>query len=181
MGFIRFADISDAAEILGIYKPYVEETVITFEYDVPTIAEFVRRITETRKTYPYLVYEEDGNVIGYAYAGAVRERKAYQWTCELSVYVKKEMYSRGIGKALYEKLLEYLKLQNFKIVYAVITAPNPQSEKFHERFGFTNIAVFKKTGYKMGEWLDVLWMEKVIGEFEDEPAAPTAIGGITED
>jgi phosphinothricin acetyltransferase len=178
MGTIRFADIKDAKDILDIYKPYINDTAITFEYDVPTLEEFERRITETRKTYPYLVFEENGNILGYAYAGAARERAAYQWTCELSIYIRYDMHGRGIGGKLYTKLFEYLKLQNIKIMYAVITTPNPQSVKFHEHFGFETIAVFRKCGYKLGEWRDVTWMELVVGGFESEPEPLLAINDI---
>jgi phosphinothricin acetyltransferase len=176
--FIRFASERDAPSLLSIYTPYVEQTVITFETCVPTVAEFERRIRDIGSVYPYLVYEREGVAAAYAYAAPVRSRAAYQWTAELSVYVREDAHRMGIGRMLYTALLSLLARQNIRIVYAVITTPNAQSECFHESIGFDRVCVFPKCGYKHGAWRDVLWMQKIIGEFDDEPELLRPIGEV---
>jgi L-amino acid N-acyltransferase YncA len=166
---IRLATADDAEAILGIYTPYITGTVITFEYDVPSLEEFRGRILDTLKEHPYLVCVIDGRVIGYAYAHRLRERAAYQWDSELSVYVDSATQHRGIGKALYTCLIDLLKLQNLVTVYGVVTVPNPASEKLHTTLGFERTGYFKNTGYKFGKWIDVAWYEKAI---RDLPANP---------
>ena len=108
----RFATEGDAEEILGIYKPYIENTTITFEYEVPAVEEFRERIRETLEKYPYIVCTYDGKIIGYAYAHRIWSRAAYQWDVELSVYTDGNYAGNGIGKKLYKILIEILKLQN---------------------------------------------------------------------
>ena len=135
-GKIRFATEKDAKEILEIYAPYIEKTAITFEYEVPSLSEFSGRIAEIQKKYPWIVYEEDGEVLGYAYGGPEYTRAAYHWTCETSVYVSEEARGQGIGAALYEKILDILKKQNFCVCYVLIIDDNEASVKMHEKFGF---------------------------------------------
>lgn len=166
---IRLAEESDAAEILAIYAPYIKETNITFEYEVPSVTDFRERIRETARHYPYLVCLVEGKIVGYAYAHKQMERAAYQWNAELSVYIAAEAQHRGIGKALYSALIEILKLQNVQNIYAIVTSPNPNSEKLHQYFGFRTIGLYPKTGYKFGQWLDVSWLEKSIGRHETNP------------
>ena len=166
---VRFARASDAEVIRSIYAPYVEDTAITFETDVPAAEEMARRVRDIGEKYPYLVYERDGDVAAYAYASAARSRAAYQWTAELSVYVRQGLRRAGIGRLLYETLLPILSAQNINIAYAVITIPNGQSERFHEAMGFERVCVFEKCGYKLGAWRDVLWMQRIIGGFADKP------------
>jgi len=165
----RFATEGDAEEILGIYKPYIENTTITFEYEVPAVEEFRERIRETLEKYPYIVCTYDGKIIGYAYAHRIWGRAAYQWDVELSVYTDGNYAGNGIGKKLYKILIEILKLQNVVNVYALITYPNENSEKMHNYFGFKKIAVFEKSGYKFGKWIDVTWFEKAISEHSKNP------------
>ena len=165
----RFATEGDAEEILGIYKPYIENTTITFEYEVPAVEEFRERIRETLEKYPYIVCTYDEKIIGYAYAHRIWSRAAYQWDVELSVYTDGNYAGNGIGKKLYKILIEILKLQNVVNVYALITYPNENSEKMHNYFGFKKIAVFEKSGYKFGKWIGVTWFEKAISEHAKNP------------
>ena len=165
----RFATEGDAEEILGIYKPYIENTTITFEYEVPAVEEFRERIRETLEKYPYIVCTYDGKIIGYAYAHRIWSRAAYQWDVELSVYTDGNYAGNGIGKKLYKILIEILKLQNVVNVYALITYPNENSEKMHNYFGFKKIAVFEKSGYKFGKWISVTWFETANSEQSKNP------------
>lgn len=166
---IRPAKREDAAALLAIYAQYYD-TPITFEYPpLPTAEDFARRVEETSAHYPYLVAEEEGAILGYAYAHRLREREAYRWAAELSVYVKREMRGRGLGRKLYETLMEQLKAQGVRMVYGCVTAPNPASEGLHEALGFQRCGVFHKSGYKCGKWLDVIWFEKQIGDTETAP------------
>ena len=176
----RFATEGDAEEILGIYKPYIENTTITFEYEVPAVEEFRERIRETLEKYPYIVCTYDGKIIGYAYAHRIWSRAAYQWDVELSVYTDGNYAGNGIGKKLYKILIEILKLQNVVNVYALITYPNENSEKMHNYFGFKKIAVFEKSGYKFGKWIGVTWFEKAINEHFDNPKPVRKISEIDE-
>ena len=157
---LRFASKQDAPRLLELYRPYVEETDITFEYEVPTVEEFEHRITEISSFYPYLVCEQGDRIIGYAYAHRQAERAAYQWNAELSVYLDNTCLQRGIGKVLYSALIELVRLQHICNVYGCITSPNPPSENLHEKMGFKRIGVFQDTGYKLGCWHDVVWYEK---------------------
>ena len=177
--FFRMAEIKDAAALLAIYRPYLA-TTITFEYEVPTEEEFAQRIQSTLENYPYLLCEENGEVLGYAYAHRARERAAYQWGAELSVYVDRNAYGRGIGRALYCALMELLQAQGVRILYGVITEENQQSIRFHERLGFAVAGVHHRTGYKNGRWLDVVDMEKHLPG-EDPPAPVREIGTLDQE
>ena len=159
---VRIATPFDAENILKIYAPYVENSEITFEYTVPSVEEFAWRIECLLKRYPYLVAELDGEIVGYTYASAFKERAAYDWSVETSIYVKQGYHGIGIGKTLYSKLEECLKEQNVKILNACITFPNPQSISFHNSFGYKQVAHFSSCGYKHGKWCDMIWMEKHI-------------------
>ncbi len=156
---IRPIQISDAAEVLEIYRPYIENTNITFEYFVPGLSEWKKRINDYTQQFPWLVAECDGKIAGYAYASKHRERVAYSWCCESSVYLSEEFQGRGIAKVLYERLFEILKKQGYINVYAILTSPNPASEKFHETFGFYDVGKFHKAGFKFGEWHNTRWMQ----------------------
>ena len=138
---IRMVKDTDAQEILSIYAHYIKETAITFEYEVPTLAEFTKRIREISSDYPYLVCWLDGNIIGYAYAHRQMERAAYQWNAELSVYIDKSHLHHGIGKALYSALIKILRMQNVCNLYGSVTSPNKNSEKLHEAFGFSKLGI----------------------------------------
>jgi phosphinothricin acetyltransferase len=166
---IRLVQESDSARILEIYRPFVEETAISFEHQIPTQQEFTERIWKVAQEYPYLVYLLDETIVGYAYAHRHMERAAYQWNATLSVYIDKGFQRQGIGRQLYACLMEILKLQNIHNVYGIVMTPNPNSEKLHESFGFRRIGIFQKTGYKHGDWHDVTWFEKSIREHEADP------------
>ncbi len=165
---IRMAEEKDAAALLEIYRPYIATTV-TFEYEVPTVEEFARRVRHTLEHYPYLLCEEDGRVLGYAYAHRARERAAYQWDAELSVYISGDAHGRGVGRALYSALMELVEAQGVRNLYGVITGENERSIRFHKMLGFEVAGVHHRTGYKNGKWLDVVDMEKHI-DGEDPPA-----------
>lgn len=168
-GKIRFAEKNDAEEILKIYAPYIENTSITFEYDVPTVEEFSKRIEEITKHYPWIVYEEDGEILGYAYGSPQYTRAAYQWTVESSVYVAEGAKGKGIGKKLYSTLFDILKAQNFCLCYAIIIEENEISIKMHETFGFIKTGFSKNSGYKLGAWHSIVTMEKQLNEFSVPP------------
>lgn len=174
---IRRVQEADIIQLLNIYKPYIQ-TPITFEYEEPSLEEFKQRVSTITTQYPYLVCEREGKVLGYAYANRHRERAAYQWDVELSIYVDQECNSRGIGKALYYAVMEVLTLQNIKTAYGAVTRPNLKSEGLHQFFGFKLLGVFHNTGYKCGAWHDVMWFEKQLGEYEEIPKAFISIQDI---
>ena len=157
---IRQARPEDAAVLAGIYAPYVRDTAITFEYDPPDAAEFARRIRKTQEQFPYLVCEVDGKPQAYAYASHFHERAAFQWDAELSVYVAACAQQRGIGRALYACLIAFLQEQGYSTLYALITVPNDNSERLHAKLGFERAALYPRTGYKFGQWRDMIVMEK---------------------
>ena len=166
---IRIATPEDAFAIQNIYRYYVDNTAITFELEVPSVKEFQERITKTLERYPYLVAEEEGEVIAYAYAGIFYDRRAYDWSAEMSVYVQRGIHGKGVGTALYEKLEELLKKQNIVNLFACITHPNAESEAFHAARGYEKKAHFEQCGYKLGKWWDIVWMQKVIASNEGTP------------
>lgn len=159
---IRTALESDAKELLEIYAPYIEKTVITFEYTVPTLAEFSQRIHDTLKQYPYIVAEDNGEIVGYAYVGPFNVRAAYDWTVESSVYVKSDVKGKGIGTKLYQALEDILKKQNISNIVAIITGDNKRSLAFHKKLGYEYVGTFKDVGYKFGQWHDVTWFKKTL-------------------
>lgn len=160
---IRRASPGDAQAILDIYAPYIENTAVTFEYDVPSIEEFTERVRQTASAYPYLVCEADGQIAGYAYAHRHKERAAYGWNTELSVYLAPAWQGRGIGTALYRALLTLLDAQHVKNLYACVTLPNEASVRLHEKTGFSFLGAYHKSGWKNGMWHDVGWFEKRLG------------------
>ncbi|HML46938.1 MAG TPA: N-acetyltransferase family protein [Clostridia bacterium] len=166
---IRPATLEDAKQILSIYAPFIENTCITFEYETPSQSDFEARMRGILPVYPYLVCLHDGRIVGYAYASRPKERAAYQWNAELSVYIAPEYHRMGVGAAFYQALTEILILQNIQKLYAVITVPNEKSERFHARMGFRRLCVHEKDGYKFGAWHDVLWMERNIGDHPNPP------------
>ena len=175
---LRFAVPEDAQALLDIYARYIH-TPITFEYDLPSREEFARRISSTLERYPYLVAEEAGKAVGYAYAHPERERAAYQWNAELSIYLAPEAAGRGVGRALYSALMELLRLQGVKTAYGVVTSPNPASEGLHRALGFRLLGVHRNTGFKDGAWYDVLWFEKSLAGYEADPAPVISVGQLS--
>jgi len=171
---IRFATEMDADALLEIYKQYID-TSITFEYELPTVEEFQRRIREFSKEYPYFICTENNRCIGYIYAHRAQERAAYQWNAELSIYLDKNHLGKGLGRKLYEMMFEILALQGVKTLYGLVTTPNPKSTKLHEETGFQLSGVYHNTGYKAGKWCDVLLYEKQIGTYDLNPKPITPI------
>jgi phosphinothricin acetyltransferase len=169
---IRLARPADAAGILDIYTPYINNTSLTFETEPPSLAEFEERIRSYLINWPWLVCEEQGRITGYAYGSKYRERTAYQWCVECSVYVHDEYMRKGVGKALYSRMFELLKMQGYRNVYAVINLPNDSSVRFHESLGFRWFATFEKVGYKLGNWKNVGWWQLTINEYSSEPPPP---------
>ena len=166
---IRPATEADAAEILNIYAPYITDTAITFEYDVPTLEEFTGRIRHTLEKYPYLVAVRDSEIIGYAYAGAFYGRAAYDWSAETTIYVKKGCSHSGVGKLLYQELETALKAQNIINLYACIGYPEIEdkyltknSAQFHAHLGYRMVGEFYHCGYKFNRWYNMVWMEKLL-------------------
>ena len=174
---IRNAKLEDAPRILEIYTYYVENTVITFEYEVPSLEEFENRMRNTMKKYPYLVIERNGKIEGYSYAGPFVGRAAYDWACELTIYLDHNAKKWGLGRKLYEALADRLKTMGILNLYACIGYPkaedeylNKNSAQFHEHLGFHLCGTFENSGYKFNRWYDMIWMEKIIGEHKaDQP------------
>ncbi len=175
---IRFVKIEDAAEMLAIYAPFIENTATSFETSVPSISEFRNRIASYTQKYPWLVLEIDGKLAGYAYASKHRERHAYQWATEVSVYVHPQFYRRGVAQASYEKLFYILKEMQFSNVYAIIVLPNAGSVALHTALGFEPVGVYKKIGFKHGAWHDVFWMVKYINDHISAPPAPKSMESV---
>jgi L-amino acid N-acyltransferase YncA len=169
---IRSAGLADVTAILEIYAPFVRETAITFEYEVPELHVFEARFQAVAAQYPWLVAVSGTKVLGYAYAMRFRERAAYQWCCECSVYVHPDFRRQGIARSLYESLFQELRQRGIINVYAVITLPNPQSVALHEHLGFETAGVLRKSGYKHGDWHDVLLMELFLAKHLPNPLMP---------
>ncbi|MCX4322990.1 MAG: GNAT family N-acetyltransferase [Lachnospiraceae bacterium] len=174
---IRTAGIHDAQALLEIYAPYVRNTAITFEYEVPKLADFQKRIENTLKKYPYIVAEADGEILGYAYMGAFKERAAYDWSAEVSIYVKEDKHGNGVGRKLYAALEEISHAQHILNLNACIACSDMEdgyltndSVTFHSHMRYTMVGKFHQCGYKFGRWYDMVWMEKMVGEHPADPA-----------
>lgn len=172
---IRMATVGDVPRILEIYGPYVENTAISFEYTVPTLAAFTQRFLEITDQFPWLVWEEDGAVLGYAYGSRPFERAAYQWSAEASIYLCTEAWGRGIGKKLYAALEALLKAQGYRKVYAIITTANEPSVAFHRAVGYRHTATMPDVGYKFGKWYGTVWMEKDLNTWDAPPREPVSV------
>ena len=177
-GFLRFAKEEDAQAILDIYRPYILNTAVTFEEEVPSIAAFQRRMRGIQEECPYLVYQAGEEIAGYAYANRNKARPAYRWNAELSVYIADRYIGKRLGRRLYGALIEISRLQGLINLYGVVTVPNRGSEALHEALGFQRVGLHEKTGYRMGEWRDLAWFEKKIGAQENPPKDFIPIGKI---
>jgi len=175
---IRLATEADTVALLEIYAPYVRDTAVTFEYVVPSVADFRKRIVETLAKYPWLVCEIGCEIAGYAYASPYHERAAYGWSADVSIYVHPDYHRQKVGKALYGALLQLLKYQGFCTVYACITSSNAISMRFHETFHFKPVGTFHNAGSKLGQWHDVTWLERPLGACPAVPKPPKTIGEI---
>jgi L-amino acid N-acyltransferase YncA len=180
-GTIRFAEPRDAAAIQAIYAPNVAEAVISFESVPPTVAEMAGRIAKITAQYPWLVAEHDGTVAGYVYACQHRERAAYRWAVDVTVYVDAACRRQRVGHGLYTSLLTLLRMQGYAKALAGITLPNPGSIGVHESVGFQKAFVFPKIGFKFGQWLDVGWWQAELQAFPGDPPEPISIGDLRHD
>lgn len=171
----RLANSTDATQILAIYEPIVENTFISFEEIIPTVADIQARIEKTLQQYPYLICEIDGQVAGYAYASAFRSRAAYQWVTETTIYVHASFYRRGIAKALYTTLMNVLREQGYLNVIGVIALPNEASVHLHEILGFEKIGIFENMGYKINGWRDTGWWQLELNPMPNLPTPPQSI------
>jgi phosphinothricin acetyltransferase len=178
---VRFARPDDYPEMLRIYGYYVENTAITFDYDVPDLGGFAEKINKISAQYPCLVYETaGGNIAGYTYASKFREKTAYQWSVESTIYLNPEYTGQGIGKELYARLFELLTKMRIQIVIGGITIPNDSSIGLHKYFGFEQTAIFRSIGYKFDQWHDIVFMEKRLCPAEKDPLPPLALTIIKE-
>lgn len=177
---IRVASEADAEALLAIYTPYVVKTAITFEYEPPTLEEFRGRIRHTLQKYPYLVAEQNGKILGYAYAGVFHEREAYSWAVETSIYVDETLRHSGVGRELnraMEAVCRAMGILNMEACIAVPEAENDEyltrnSVDYHAHIGYRLVGEFYQCGYKFGRWYNMVWMEKMIGEHQDEMEMP---------
>ena len=177
---LRIACPEDARALLEIYRPYIATTV-TFEYICPSPEEFAGRIAHTLERYPYLVLEEEGSPLGYAYAHPLAQRAAYGWSAELSIYLAQNTRGRGLGEKLYGALTKLLALQGVRTACALVTSPNPHSEAFHEKLGFVCTGLQEQVGYKNGRWLGVSFYQKAIGPYDEAPGPVRALGELSQE
>lgn len=182
---LRTATVDDAPALLDIYTYYVENTAITFEWEVPTLQEFRGRIEHTLQKFPYIVAEREGGadggpreIIGYAYAGTFKGRAAYAWSVESSIYVKRECRQAGVGRLLLEELENRLRKQNYLNINACIACAGKDkndpyitdaSIHFHEKMGYRLVGEFYECGFKYNRWYNMVWMEKMLGEHTENP------------
>ncbi len=178
---IRMATLEDTAAIYAIYEPYILNTSITFEYDTVPLESFRQRIATVLKQFPWLVCEKDGRILGYAYCSRFKERAAFDWDCECSVYIDEKEHRRGIATMLYHKLFELVQAQGYYTIYALITHSHNTSIALHKKFEFTEVGVYEKTGYKLGQWWGLLVLEKRIRSLEEEPQKPKTIHEVLTD
>lgn len=165
---VRDATGADAQACAEIYAPYVLDTAITFETEAPGAEEMARRIAATAATHAWLVLEDDGQVVGYAYGSPFKERAAYRFACEVSVYLATDRRGSGGGRQLYDVLLDRLGSQGYRVAAGGMTQPNAASARLHAALGFEPVGTFRRVGWKHGRWHDVAWMQRDIGD----PAAP---------
>lgn len=165
----------DAQALLSIYAPYVRDTAVSFEYEVPSVADFQDRIRRISSDYPYIKAVENGEILGYAYAGSFKSRRAYDWSVEVTVYVRQDSRRAGIGRRLYQVLEASLRRMGVLNMNACIAMPrgadahlNDDSCRFHEKMGFVPVGTFHNSGYKFQTWYDMIWMEKLIGQHQTQ-------------
>jgi phosphinothricin acetyltransferase len=175
MNTFRLASSSDASGILAIYEPIVRETAISFELEPPTLVEMQARIEAVGAIFPWLVADSDDGILGYAYANHHRERPAYQWSVDVSVYVAEPARGRGVARALYEQLLSLLVELGYYTAYAGIALPNDASVALHESIGFKPIGIYRNVGHKLGKWHDVGWWQRELRPYSGEPSPPRRI------
>jgi len=178
---LRIATEKDIPEILDIYAPYVLNSTATFEYDVPCRKEFLQRFFTITAQFPWLVWEEEGQILGYAYASAPYERAAFRWCAEPSVYLRPEAQGRDIARKLYTALEWILEKQGYQVLYALITDENHPSLRFHEKMGYRQMVRFPDCGFKFDRWLGLIWMEKRLKIVHSPSAFPKPWLSIVQD
>lgn len=166
---IRLATPDDAPAVLAIYAPIVTDTAISFEWAVPSVPEMASRIRAVLRDRPWLVYERAGELLGYVYASTFRERFAYRWVTEVTVYVHADTRGRGLGRTLYSALFEVLRLQGYCAAVAGATVPNTATERFHKRMGFQEVGRFPAAGFKFGKWHDVVFWRLLLAPLPVQP------------
>jgi phosphinothricin acetyltransferase len=171
---IRLAIPEDAEQVQAIYAPYCH-TPISFEMEPPGVAEMRGRLAKVLGQYPWLICDDGGEVLGYAYATRHRERAAYRWSVDTTIYVRQGRHRRGVGRALYTSLLAVLPLQGYVNAYAGVTLPYPASVGLHEAMGFQPVGVYRQVGFKCGAWHDVAWYERPLQPRPAEPSPPTRL------
>jgi len=175
---LRLARTADAEAVAAIYRPIVETTAISFESEPPTVEEMARRMQQRLVHWPWLVCDRAGEVLGYAYGSRFRDRAAYQWSVEVSVYVHPRAHRSGVGRALYTSLLGLLILQGFYNAYAGITLPNAASVGLHEAMRFLPVGVYRNVGFKLGAWHDVGWWSLVLQPPATRPVTPVDLPAL---
>jgi phosphinothricin acetyltransferase len=174
---IRLATVVDATTIADIYAPFCASTIVSFEEIAPSPAEMAQRISRLAPRYPWLVLEDE-TVAGYTYASPHRERAAYRWAVDVTVYVHLDYRRCGVGTALYTALFSLLGQQGFHRAFAGVALPNPASEKLHEAMGFGEVGVYQAVGYKLGAWRDVRWYQRALRSIEADPAEPLPVSAL---
>lgn len=177
---IRIAVPEDVPEILNIYAPYILTSTATFEYDVPSEESFLQRFSKITTQFPWLVWEEGGKILGYAYASAPFERPAYSWCAEPSIYLRPEARGKGIGDKLYAVLEEILHHQGYRVLYTLVTGENTASLRFHEKNGYVRKMELESCGYKFGRWINLIWLEKRLDFVENPLEFPSSWKSIVE-
>jgi len=178
---IRLARSDDAAQVADIYAPFVTGSATSFEYSPPDAAEMAARIASALAHAPFLVQEAGRDVMGFAYASKHRERAAYQWSVDVSVYIHERARRRGVGRALYTSLFALLRLQGFYTAHAGISLPNPASVGLHESLGFEPVGVYRAVGFKRGGWHDVGWWQLPLRERTGTPDPPRSLAEAQRD
>lgn len=169
---VRDASERDAAACAAIYTPYVTDTAISFESQPPSVTEMAERIAAARRTHAWLVLEDQGRVVGYAYASPHQSRAAYRWSCEVSIYLELGRRRTGGGRALYAALFARLVQRGFRIAVAGMTLPNDASVGLHRAMGFEPVGTYHHIGWKHGAWHDVAWAQRSLAESDHPPAEP---------
>lgn len=175
---IRMAQEKDIPQILAIYAPYILNTTVSFEYTVPSLEAFTERFRSITAQFPWLVWEEHGKILGYAYGSLPFQRAAYQWCASSSVYLLPEAQGRGIGRQLYAALEEILTRQGYRKVYAIVTSGNTGSIRFHQALGYRIVAELPECGYKFGKLLGIIWLEKLLNQGQNFKNVPLSVGAV---
>ena len=170
---VRDASERDAAACAAIYAPYVIGTAITFESEPPSPADMAVRIGTALRSHAWVVLEDEGRVVGYAYGGRFQSRAAYRWACEVSVYVEPGRRRTGSGRHLYEALFRRLAGRGFRVAVAGMTLPNDASVGLHRALGFEPVGTYRRIGFKHGSWHDVAWTQRSLGDGQEPPPEPT--------